>query len=151
MIRKIVVGADASTAGRAAIQWAADLAAGLGAHVTVVHAAGLVERARAVSEGDDEEAFEEDLRARVERDWCAPLRAVGVHHEVVVQPGPPVSTLLDVAGDDADLLVVGRRGAGAPDGPHLGSTSSQLVAEADVSVVVVVPGSPALAKPTPAR
>jgi nucleotide-binding universal stress UspA family protein len=145
VIRKLVVGADASTAGRAAIQWAADLAAGTGAHVTVVHAAGLVERARAASEGDDEDAFEDDLRTQVERDWCAPLRAVGVDHDVVVQPGPPVATLLDVAGADADLLVVGRRGAGSADGPQLGSTSAQLVAEADISVVVVVPHAAALA------
>jgi nucleotide-binding universal stress UspA family protein len=141
MLRRIAVGADGSEAGAAAIAWAADLAHAVGASVTVVHAAGLVERARAASEvaGEDEEAFEDDLHTRVERDWCAPLRRQGVLHEVVIRPGPPVRTLLDVAGTDVDLLVVGRRGAGSPDGPQLGSTSAQLVAEADVSVVVVVP------------
>lgn len=140
MIRKIVVGADGSAAAAAALEWAAELAHGVGASVTVVHAAGLVARARAAEEEPDEteEGFEDDLRALVAREWCAPLRRRGVLHEVVVLPGPPVQVLLEAAGDDTDLLVVGRRGAGSPDSSTLGSTSHQLVGEADITVVVVV-------------
>lgn len=134
MIRRVVVAADGSPAGTAAVHWAADLAHTVGARVLVVHAAGLIERASSASA--NEEAFEGDLRTRVEREWCAALRDRGVLYEVVVQPGPPVSTILDVAAG-ADLVVVGRRGTGSPDAPQLGSTSLQLVAESDVPVVVV--------------
>lgn len=134
MIRRVVVAADGSAAGAAALRWAADLAHAVGARVVVVHAAGLVERATSAS--SSEEAFEGDLRTQVEREWCAPLRDRGVLHEVVVQPGPPVSTILDVA-TGADLIVVGRRGTGSPDAPQLGSTSLQLVAESSVPVVVI--------------
>ena len=138
MIRRILVGADGSAAGAAAIRWAAELATSVGAAVTVVHAAGLRERAAAPA-GADEASFEAGLHERVDQEWCAPLRDGGVDHDVVVRPGPPVAMLLEVAAEagDADLLVVGRRGAGNPDAPHLGSTSQQLVAEADLPVVVV--------------
>ena len=141
MIRKILVGADGSPAGAAAVRWATDLAAAVGAAVVVVHAAGL--RERAASGAVDEAGFETGLAAVVERDWCEALRRAGVAHEVVVRPGPPVAILLEVATErgDADLLVVGRRGAGAPDAPQLGSTSQQLVAEADLPVVVVAGAS----------
>lgn len=134
MIRRVVVAADGSAAGAAAVRWGAELAHAVGARVVVVHAAGLVERAASAS--SSEEAFEGGLRTQVEREWCAPLRDRGVLHEVVVQPGPPVSTILDVAAG-ADLIVVGRRGTGSPDAPQLGSTSLQLVAESAVPVVVI--------------
>ncbi len=135
MIRKVVVGADGSPASTAALRWTAELAHSMGATVVVVHAAGLIERA--ASGRDNQAEFEDDVRRRVERDWCGPLRDRGVLHHVVVRSGPPVTTLLEVAADGADLVVVGRRGAGAPDAPQLGSSSLQLVAESAVPVVVV--------------
>lgn len=135
VIRKVVVGADGSTASAVALRWAADFCHAVGATAVVVHAAGLVERA--ASGRGTQADFEDDLRRRVEREWCAPFRDCGVLHQVVVRSGPPVATLLDVAADGADLVVVGRRGAGSPDAPQLGSSSLQLVAESVVPVVVV--------------
>lgn len=135
MIRKVVVGADGSSASAAALRWTAELAHSVGATVVVVHAAGLVERA--ASGRATQAEFEDDLRQQVEQDWCRPLRDRGVLRQVVVRSGPPVGTLLEIAADGADLVVVGRRGAGSPDAPQLGSSSLQLVAESVVPVVVV--------------
>jgi len=54
--------------------------------------------------------------------------------------GPPVQALITAARDEAaDLIVVGRRGAGGSPGLEIGSTSQQLVHQADCPVVVIPP------------
>ena len=131
----LVVAVDGSAASAAAVRWAAEVAHLAGARVTAVHAADLVERFR--SHAADERSFEERLREDVDRDWCGPLRHQGVVYEVVVRPGNPADTVLDVATDGGDLVVVGRRGIDRPDLGRLGSTSLQLAAESPLPVVVV--------------
>lgn len=135
VIRRIVVGADGSSASAAAIQWAADLAHALGAQVTLVHAADLVERFQ--TKAADERSFEEELRVQIDRDCGAPLRHRGVVYEVVVRPGPPAQMLLDVAAGGGELIVVGRRSGSTTDITRLGSTSQELAARASLPVVVV--------------
>jgi nucleotide-binding universal stress UspA family protein len=139
VISTIVVGVDGSPAAEAAVRWAAELAHVSGARVIAVHAANLVERFRAQAPSEDE--FEADLRRTVEAEWCGPLRQLGVLHEVVVQAGPAVETLLELAGGDPGaLLVVGRRGTGLDNADLLGSTSRRLASEAPGAVVVVGAG-----------
>ena len=135
MIRTIVVGIDGSPASDAAVRWAADLAHVSGAKVVAVHAANLVERYQA--RADSEESFEAQLRNTVEVEWCGPLRQRGVLHQVVVQPGPVVETLLAAATDPGSVIVVGRRGTGLRSAELLGSTSRRIVSEAPGPVVVV--------------
>lgn len=140
MIRHLLVGVDGSAASTAAVAWAAGVAHALGSQVTVAHAAGLVERARAGA--TDEETFEDELRRQLRQATCGPLRHRGVLHEVVVLPGPPARILLELAHDGPDLLVVGRRGFGAGEAARLGSTSSQLVNESPIPVAVIGTASP---------
>jgi nucleotide-binding universal stress UspA family protein len=52
--------------------------------------------------------------------------------------GEAASTLLDAC-QDADLVVVGRRGLSGYDDGHLGTVSRRLIHEAPCPVVVVVP------------
>lgn len=54
-----------------------------------------------------------------------------------VVAGPPRNVLLDALGDDARMLVVGRRGLGAVGRALLGSTSLAVAGRARVPVVVV--------------
>lgn len=134
----IVVGIDGSPNGEAAAQWAAELAERLDATVVAVHALGLLEHLgpdRHLEPVEGNRARIEDLFTRL---WCRPLALRGVAFRTELMYGPPVEAILRAAvRAHADLVVVGTRGAGVGSGPALGSTSSQLVREADRPVVVV--------------
>ena len=135
VIRRLVVGVDGSPGAKAAVRWTADLARAIGAAVSVVHAADLVERYQA--HAPSETVFEERLREQVAAEWCPPLREAGVQYDVVVIPAPPVRALIATAWREGDVIVVGRRGIGLTGASPLGSTSQQLVAESPVPVVVI--------------
>jgi nucleotide-binding universal stress UspA family protein len=106
-----VVGLDGSAHGDAAAAWAnAAAARSGGAEVVPVHARGLLEHGAAMPEG------------------------------VLVEDGDPVSVLLRVATErDADLIVVGRRGASSDPALLLGSTSHQLAERAPCPLVIIPP------------
>jgi len=109
---RIVVGLDGSVHGEDALAWARDAAGRTDAEVVAVHARGLLERGVPVPDG------------------------------VLVEDGDPVSVLLRVAAEQtADLIVVGRRGAGGDPDLLLGSTSHQL-AERSPCPVVIIPPNP---------
>jgi nucleotide-binding universal stress UspA family protein len=137
-MKTIVVGVDGSDDAQRALAFAADLARSVGGEVVAVHARGLLERFAA---GPAERpACEPDpVRSQFEDVWCRVLDDDGIPGRRVVREGAPVVVLLDVAREvDADIVVVGRRGAGAGSGlVALGSTSAQVVEDADRPVVVV--------------
>ncbi|WP_374227703.1 universal stress protein [Streptomyces sp. CJ_13] len=64
-----------------------------------------------------------------------------VEVDIRVEPGRPSQVLLD-ASEDACLLVVGSRGSGAWGRLTLGSTSTEVVHNAHLPVVVVPGGQP---------
>jgi nucleotide-binding universal stress UspA family protein len=147
VIRTIVVGVDGSDDAQRALQVAVDLAEPVGGEVVAVHARGLLERFTA-GPVERPTCDRDALRERFETEWCRILDDRGIPGRRVLREGAPVVVLLEVAREvDADLVVVGRRGAGArPGGAILGSTSAQVVDDADRPVVVVpVPGGPARA------
>jgi len=126
----VVVGADGSEAGNAALRWAADAAVAHGLPLTVVHARPDVEGVvQEVSGGSDVlAASAETVRAR--------------HPELAVRtlqyPEPPVQSLL-AAGETAQFLVIGSRGLGGFRGLLVGSTALQVAPYAPCPVVVVRP------------
>ncbi len=130
MTRSIAVGFDGSPSATRALRVALALAHDAGATTWVLHARGMLEERTAepaippvVSETVTELGLDpERVRWRVENgDPCSVLlRSVA----------PPV---------EAEILVVGRRGHGHPEGLLVGSTSLQLVEHARVPVVVVPP------------
>ena len=135
-IRRVVVGVDGSPNARRAIEWTADLARALGAHVSAVHALGLV------AHGDDGTPTAAPSRAeataRLQDEWCAPLTAASVDHDCVVRDGSAVSVVLDTADDlGADLIVLGSRGLGGYPELLLGSTSTQVAQRSAIPVVIV--------------
>ena len=106
-----VVGLDGSSHGEQAAAWARATAARADAEVIPVHARGLRERG-----------------------------GVDVDEGVLVEDGDPVSVLLRVAAARAaDLIVVGRRGAGGDPDLLLGSTSHQLAERAPCPLVIIPP------------
>jgi nucleotide-binding universal stress UspA family protein len=132
----IVVGVDGSPCSERALEWAAALAAELGAEVVAVHALGLLVHVGATTAPAQEHRAE--VRARLEGPWTASLRAAGVAHRCVLVDGNPVTALLAAAGEHGGcMVVVGSRGTGGFPGLQLGSTSHQLAQYASLPVVIV--------------
>ena len=136
-IRRILVGVDGSEHADRAVRWAADLADTTGADVVVAHALGLLFRS-----GDEmvaSDAHREEIQRLLEDEWSAPLRERGVSHRAELRDGNPVTVMLELADEcDADLLVMGSRGAGGFPALLLGSMSTQ-VAQHSTRPVVIVP------------
>lgn len=118
---------DGSDHSRAALRWAADLAAAVGGELVVVHAVGLLEHMAPADRGAEVET------------WCRPFRGRS-RLRTVVRDGPPSLVIAAVAEElGCDLIVVGTRGVGlAP--RSLGSTTLALLEDAHRPVVVLPPG-----------
>jgi nucleotide-binding universal stress UspA family protein len=141
-LHRILVGIDGSDDALRAAEFAAALAARLGAEVIGVHAMGLLE-----AWGDDESTADKHLpeareraRASMEGPWRQAFVDHGVAHRVELRDGNPVHVLLTAADElGADHLVVGSRGVGGLGERLMGSTSTQIT-ERSAIPVVVVPG-----------
>lgn len=143
-IRRIVVGVDGSGDGTHALSWCAGLAAGVAAEVIVVHAPDLP--AYPVPVFGAEEPVSEDvlttlldrLQVLLEGEWTQPLRDAGVAYRTRLDPGNAPTIIMRAADEeDADLIVVGRRGRGGFAELVLGSVSHELTHHARQPVTVV--------------
>ena len=125
---RVVVGVDTSAESVAALDWALPAAAVFEGSVIVVHAVGLLE------EGGYRPR--PDVVAIVD-DTCSRVPGTRPATTVVVEDGPAADVVVRVAErEDADLIVVGRRGLGEAPRP-LGSVSERVLADADIPVLVV--------------
>ena len=116
------------------------IARGCEAELLVVHAAGLLTH---LGDGPTmpTQSHLGELNETFERKWCAAVLTSGIRHRLMMSSGPPVLALLDIADRErADLIVVGRHGAGNGSGALLGSTSHQL-AESSHRPVMIVPST----------
>jgi nucleotide-binding universal stress UspA family protein len=141
-IERIVVGLDGSAGSQAALRWAIDMAMGMGSAVTAVYAVDLPsfypEPAALPLLFDD--AWRKTIRAEFEQTWCKPMREAGIRYRAVMEDGRAASVISRVAHDeDADIIVVGRRGRGGVAELFLGSASHELVLRSRIPVLVVEP------------
>ena len=112
---KILVGVDGSESSSRAVAWCAKYASSLNAEVTALHA---IERPAYKSKAgyitphhSDEER--ERLRRMVVDEWCEELVQANVPVRTVLTGNNPWTALKEEANsEDADLVVVGRRGVG---------------------------------------
>jgi nucleotide-binding universal stress UspA family protein len=126
-IERILVAVDGSANSLAAVGWAASLAGTAGAEVVAVHALGLLEH-----------VDRDEVRQRLESEWCAPLEQAGVGYHCLLQDGPPVDVVLSVAeAEHVDLIVLGCRGLGGYPEQLLGSTSTQVAQRSSRPVTIV--------------
>ena len=133
----LVVAVDDSAPAREALAWAVDLAAALGRPLAVVSVWNLVTSPR--PEGHEGPPSEDAWQADAEQRLTALLAerpADGVELRPVVVHGNTTPVLLAVS-KVAEHLVVGSRGRGGFAGMLLGSTSNELVHEAECPVTVV--------------
>jgi nucleotide-binding universal stress UspA family protein len=130
-IDKVAVGFDGSSDSRAALEWAASLAAHTRALLKVVHAVGLLEHAGL---SGHVAPHLESVREIVLDAGLDPSTV-----EWIVIDGDPCSALLRMSKDpySVDLIVVGTRGSGEHSGSILGSTSLELVEHSSIPVVIV--------------
>ena len=146
MTRHIVLGFDGSPGAQAAIEWCADYASALDADVTMVGVVDLVPFvalpvADSPLSGTAIEAMEK-ATSKVLEEGIAPLRERGIACRTVVRAGNPAETLNKVAAEEnADLVVVGRRGHGGFAEMLLGSVPHALAHYCTRPLVVVPHGS----------
>jgi nucleotide-binding universal stress UspA family protein len=131
-----VVGVDGSPNGRAALDVAIGIAAAASARVVAVHAVGLLTHLRPGEPPVPSESCMDELRAVFEQEWCRPLTEAKIPFEARLEAGDPVGALMRVAGDPADIVVVGSRGHRGLE-VALGSTAHQLVMSSTRPVLVV--------------
>jgi nucleotide-binding universal stress UspA family protein len=125
--RRIVVAVDTSPESELALDRALQLAGRSDAGVVVVHAVGLLEEG-SFRPAPDIDAVLAAARERV---------GAGCPASIVTEHGPAALVVIRVAErEQADLIVIGNRGIGGALGT-LGSTSTDVVHQAHVPVLVV--------------
>lgn len=127
----VVVGADGSENGVAAVRWAAGAAVAYGLPLTVLHA-----RPDAMAEPT---LVSEPAGVLGSAVALARAHAPGLEVRALQMPEAPVQSLL-AAGESADVLVLGSRGIEGFRGLLLGSTTMHVAPYAHCPVVVVHSG-----------
>ena len=142
--RVIVVGLDGSRNAHQALAWCATYAPLIDAEVVAVFSlevpgyAGLAPMGMSYATIADEE-FLASIKVELD-DWCTPLDDAGVTYRTEVLEGPPEVSLNAVAArENADLIVVGKRGHGGFVEAVMGSVPHALAHMADRPLVVIPP------------
>lgn len=140
-ISKIAVGVDGSEHGTDALEWAIRMAHGMGSEVIAVYAVDFpvwVASAAGTVPPQLDPEWRGQLQNDFENEWCKPLKDAGVRYRMVMQDGRAASVLRSVADEqDADVIVVGRRGRGGFAELVLGSVSHELVLQSKRPVLVI--------------
>ena len=129
---RVVVGFDGSEDAIRAVRWAVDHAAGCGAQVAIVHA---YDYPYLEQLDDDAQQTMHDRAQSVARSIASEHRP-GVAVTAGAMVGDPAEVLI-AAAHDADLLVVGDRGANAMHRWLLGSVATKCVHHAPCPVAVI--------------
>lgn len=143
MANRIVVGYDGSDASKGALDKAIELAKGdPDAEITVVCGqdrppAWVTYRGTTVEAQTHIEEIEKEIAADLE-EAAKVVSAAGIKVATTCTRDHPVDLLLNVAHEiGAGWIVVGAKGAGALHDVVMGSTTTKLLHQSDVSVVVV--------------
>lgn len=151
-IRQVLVATDGSECSMEAARYAASILSGMLPMVVIIHVApndpfptGTTRLAietpepAAEDEVDIARAMWEGTQAVIDQARL-PFDSMGASVEGAIRQGDPADQILDFAGDeDFDLIVLGSRGMGDPEGEGLGRTSSAVVRRAPCPVLVVRP------------
>jgi nucleotide-binding universal stress UspA family protein len=136
-VEHVVLGVDGSPGSRAAVEFCAEFAAGLGVSVTAVYAFDpLLEWVPEHDPSSWHHKAEADVRS-----WTAPLEAAGVAVEIDIDrdthPVAAITRAIDT--HTGSMAVVGTRGLGGFTGSRLGRVPLQLVHHTTATVILVPP------------
>lgn len=130
-----VIGMDGSAAAAAALRWATRLAPPVGADLHLVNA--YQRRFSEVPPDDLERALADQEQLLTE--WATPAVDLGLTVQTHVEEADP-RDLLDRSADGADLVVLGRSGAGSDPGLfHVGSVVEHLAHHCATPLAVIQP------------
>ena len=137
-ITTILVGVDGSPESVRAAAFATQLSIQLHADLVAAHAVGLLDIWPENEEVVDKPNSHAHVITLMEGPWTDTIRQGGVQPRIILRDGPPARVLLDVADElDADLIVVGSRGAGQAELFALGDTSARLAHQSTRPVLIV--------------
>jgi nucleotide-binding universal stress UspA family protein len=143
LFTNILCPVDFSEDSERALASALALARSTGGHVTIVTVVDPFLSAGAAAAGADaalNDQTQHELRSLLER--AAPGLPGSTTAAVAVRVGDPCEEILSQAGEcNADIIVMGMRGAGGAQRLLLGSTSERVLGKATVPVLVVPPAS----------
>lgn len=139
---RLVVGLDGSENSQHALDWAIKLAKPLDAEVVAVHAVQPLTLTFAVTPTELDEETRRRIQTELDEVWCEPLRKAGVRFQARFELGRAADVLSNVAiQEEADAILVGRRGRGAVTEALLGSVSHELSHRATKPLVIIEPSS----------
>ena len=140
-IAKIVVGVDGSEHAKYALQWAARMAKGTDSEVVAVYAIippVYFDTGYAAMPVQYDEDWRAEMKRQLEGEWTKPLADAGVKFRTTMQDGRAAGVIAAVAdAEDADVLIVGRRGRGGVAELVLGSVSHELVLQSKRPILVI--------------
>jgi nucleotide-binding universal stress UspA family protein len=147
-IQRIVVATDGSATAQAAVAWAAELAAPLGAAVVVISVIDYVHLyPSAMYFPADDTEMRERLDADLSGAWSEPMRHAGIKFRTLVREGSPGAVIVETAAaEKADLIIMGSRGHGRLSEFVLGSVAHRVTHHARTPVVIVPPSAGAVAQ-----
>ncbi|HMO47473.1 MAG TPA: universal stress protein [Rubrivivax sp.] len=128
-LKNIVAATDLSASSRDACERAALLARTRGAQLTLMHAlaSSALDELRRSGEAADAQAIEDDARARLHAQAAELQQRHGASVAEHLAAGHPLSEIVDLAERlDAELLVTGTRGSGAPRGVVIGTMAERI-------------------------
>jgi len=136
--KKIVVGVDGSPGSDAALAWAIDEAAALGAELIAIHVATPIAPPARF-----------DLFSRFPKPSFGPLKSSGIEHRILTVHGRPATEILRVADEeDAGLVVVGNGLPSTMAEIFLGSVAHELTHHSRRPLAIVPIHSPAVSVDT---
>jgi nucleotide-binding universal stress UspA family protein len=142
-LTSVVVGVDGSEHANAALAWAIRMARGMSVEVVAVFAIAPPVYFDAGPSGpvvpvQYDEKWRADMKHEFEEQWCKPLRDAGVRYRTMIEDGRAASVISRVADrENADVMIVGRRGRGGVTELLLGSVSHELVLHSKRPVLVI--------------
>lgn len=131
----MVVGTDGSTGAARAVRWAGRVAREGAGELVVVHT---LEPPVPDPTGAEVAFLRDEAATRLDQEWCAPLRELGVVHRTAVETGR-VADALRTAADAVrpTAVVTGSRGLSGWSKRALGSVTHDLVRKLDWPTVVI--------------
>lgn len=136
-IQRIAIGVDGSPDSLHAVQWCAEMAALTGASVVAVAVAEPYLEWTPSSSADN---WRRDVEHQIDQ-WAAPIAATGATVDRLAQRDlHPADGLLGVASaQNADVLIIGTRGAGGFSGLRAGGVAMKVLHKASLPIVLVPP------------
>ena len=139
MYDHILVPTDGSAEGTAAFDHAVDLAAAVGATVTVLYVADTNSDSVTLVGGEVVDALEEEGE-RIVAEAAARASDTAVEIATEVEQGDPAATIIEFAEREGqDLIVIGARGSRGVRDYLLGSTTERVTRGTTIPVLTITP------------